>query len=76
MRLVRGENAITLIQNRYKLLKTRTGTQFELYDLVNDPAETTDLAAKMPEKVVKMKAELKAWMGSAMNSLKGADYQY
>lgn len=76
MRLVRGENGIALIRNRYKLLRTKTATQFELYDLENDPAETTDLAAEMPEKVNEMQAELDNWMVSAMNSLKGADYTY
>ena len=76
MRLVRGENGIALIQNRYKLLRTRTTTEFALYDLENDPAETTDLAAQMPDKVAEMATELDAWMASAMNSLKGADYTY
>ena len=76
MRLVRGENGIALIQDRYKLLRTGNAKQFALYDLENDPAETTDLATEMPEKVAEMRAELDAWMTSAMNSLKGADYTY
>ena len=46
MRLVRGEDGIALIRNRFKLLRTRTATKFELYDLENDPAETTDLASE------------------------------
>ena len=73
---MRGEDGIALIRNRYKLLRTKTATEFELYDLQNDPAETTDLAEQMPDKDAGMKAELEAWMGSAMNSLKGADYTY
>ena len=76
MRLVREDNGIALIQNRYKLMRTNHGSEFELYDLENDPAETTDLAAQMPERVDEMAADLDAWMASAMHSLKGGDYTY
>ena len=48
-------------------------TGLELYDLEHDPAETTDLAAKMPEKVAEMQAELDTWLASAMHSLSSAD---
>jgi arylsulfatase A-like enzyme len=76
MRLVQDDNGIAIIQNRYKLLRPRHNIEFELYDLENDPAETRNLAATMPDKVREMSASLDAWMASAMNSLKGGDYRY
>ena len=45
-----------------------------LFDLSKDPKESTDLAAKQPERVAKMTAELVAWKASALKSLAGADY--
>ncbi len=76
MRLVQNDNGIAIIQNRYKLLRPRRSKEFELYDLENDPAETSDLADTMPEKVRELSASLDVWMASAMKSLKGADYRY
>ncbi len=34
----------------------------ELYDLANDPSETTDLAARNPERVTTLKKQLDAWL--------------
>jgi len=45
-----------------------------LYDVSNDPKETTDLAAQQPERVAKMTAALVAWKASVEKSLAGADY--
>jgi arylsulfatase A-like enzyme len=45
-----------------------------LYDVSNDPKETTDLAAQQPERVAQMTAALEAWKASVENSLSGADY--
>ncbi|MGE0757639.1 MAG: sulfatase [Pirellulaceae bacterium] len=45
-----------------------------LYDVSQDPNETTDLAAQQPERVATMKAELAAWKASALKSLAGDDY--
>lgn len=45
-----------------------------LYDLSKDPKETTNLAAKEPERVAKMTAELEAWQRSVGDSLAGKDY--
>jgi arylsulfatase A-like enzyme len=45
-----------------------------LYDVSKDPKETTDLAAKEPERVAKMKAQLQEWQVSVEKSLSGADY--
>ena len=37
------------------------GARTELYDLRRDPGETTDLAAKLPEKTAELKRALEAW---------------
>lgn len=52
----------------------QTAAPVMLFDLSKDPKETTDLAAKQPDRVAKMTAELVAWKASALKSLAGADY--
>jgi len=47
----------------------------ELYDLKNDPYETTDLAGKYPEKVSQMKNELTKWIQSC-NRSSGTRYEH
>jgi len=46
----------------WKLIKRYEGKPFELFDLKNDMAETTDLSEKMPEKVQELDARLTAWL--------------
>ena len=73
-----GEAAWT--DNRYKLLIAGGGRRAagepraELYDLLADPKETTDLAAQQPERVQRMLEQLHAWQRSVELSLSGADY--
>ena len=70
-----GEAAWT--GNRYKLVvaKPRRGQpHMELYDLLADPKETTDIAAQHPDIVERMQTELHAWQRSVERSLSGADY--
>jgi arylsulfatase A-like enzyme len=53
---------------RYKLVQAN-GVQpnaaytpkYELFDIPNDPYEQTDLAAKLPDEVAKLKGEYEAW---------------
>lgn len=47
----------------------------ELYDLKNDPYETTDLAGKYPKKVSQMKNELTKWIQSC-NRSSGTRYKH
>jgi arylsulfatase A-like enzyme len=49
--------------------------KLELYNLSGDPMEKTDLAAKQPERVEKMSADLEKWMKSVIGSLNGEDYK-
>jgi arylsulfatase A-like enzyme len=72
-----GEAAWT--DNRYKLIvgesrRAKSGPRTELYDLIADPNETTNIAAKHPEVVVRMTGHLHAWQRSVERSLSGADY--
>jgi arylsulfatase A-like enzyme len=48
--------------------------RYELYDLVADPRETTDLAAKQPDRVTAMTKQLARWQGEVISSLAGNDY--
>ncbi|MBE3097302.1 MAG: sulfatase-like hydrolase/transferase [Planctomycetes bacterium] len=66
--------------NRYKLIQATpndptTSNKWELYDLTVDPSEQTDLAAKHPEIVSRMKAEFETWRASVERSLRGDDYK-
>lgn len=67
-----GHAALT--DNRYKLHKLGPD-KYELYDLVDDPAEKKDLTAEKAEIVAKMKSALDAWQESVVKSLKGEDYR-
>ncbi|MCY2953763.1 MAG: sulfatase-like hydrolase/transferase [Planctomycetota bacterium] len=59
--------------NQYKLSKLGP-SRYELYDVVADISEKTNLAAAYPEIVVRMKAELENWQQSVLRSYRGADY--
>ena len=77
-----GEAAWT--DTRFKLVvaESRTGAKkkatsnagVQLFDLTADPKETTDIAARHPDVVQRMRAELAAWQRSVERSLSGADY--
>jgi arylsulfatase A-like enzyme len=72
-----GEAAWT--DNQYKLVagesrRAKSGPRMELYDLLADPNETTNLATKHPELVQRMSEQLHTWQRSVERSLSGADY--
>lgn len=48
---------------------------YTLFDLSKDAREKVDLAAREPERVARMKAELEAWQKSVLRSLNGRDYR-
>lgn len=63
------------IDNRYKLISENAQKgEFQLYDLEVDPKETTDLAAKQPDRLERMKRDLLAWNASVEASFAGKDY--
>lgn len=61
------------MDGRFKLLRIRSAAP-ELYDLVDDSKETQNLAARMPERVRAMTAQLESWQRSVERSLSGQDY--
>ncbi len=65
------------VDGPYKLhrLPSNDEAAYELYNLVEDPAEMTDLADQEPERVEELKAALTAWQASVIKSLKGEDYR-
>jgi arylsulfatase A-like enzyme len=67
-----------LLGNRYKLIvnSDRGGkARSELFDLLDDPAETKNLATTKPEIAALMQAELRVWQQSVLESLTTADYK-
>lgn len=56
-----GRSAGAVRSGDFKLIEFFDNGSFELYNLKNDPAETTDLAAENPGKVKKLKADLEKW---------------
>ena len=76
-RLYKDIDGQALIESRYKLLRSALpGGGYELYDLIEDPAETTDLAESQPEVLGAMKARMAALDESCRLSRDGADYEY
>ena len=69
-----SRNQVAFMNNRYKIYSPDKGQHYELYDIVNDPDETTDISAQHPDIVQKMAAELDRWRASCKKSLAGDDY--
>lgn len=68
-------NQISLVDNRYKIYSNNKGRTYALYDLIDDPSETKDLATEKPEVLQSMKATLARWRKSCKDSLAGKDYK-
>ena len=64
---------LRLLTQRYKLI-TVDGENFELYDLIQDKYEKSNIAAANPEIVTEMKQQLEDWVKSCKNSDGGNDY--
>ncbi len=62
-----------IMDNRYKLVNPESGV-FELYDIIDDPYETEDIAAAYPEILGNLKTKLNQWQVSVEISLTGAEY--
>ena len=71
-----GNAAWTL--DRYKLIKKHPRMSdkvtFELYDLIDDPSESRNLATAQPQRVKSMAQSLEQWQQSVIQSLQGRDY--
>jgi arylsulfatase A-like enzyme len=69
-----SQRQLALSDNRYKILSLDDGKSYELYDLLEDPSETRDIAGQHPEILGQMKEQLTAWCRSCRESLEGKDY--
>jgi len=60
----------------WKLHRIQNGdaVKIELYNLVDDPMETTDLSQDESARTAALRAELEAWQASVFRSLEGKDY--
>lgn len=66
-----------LVEERYKLInRASRGGGYELYDLLADPAEETNLITSKPEIASAMKKRMAEFDASCLLSRDGADYKY
>jgi arylsulfatase A-like enzyme len=71
----RSGRARALVDDRFKLVTPDIrSARFELYDLLEDPAETRDVAAVHPEEAARLEAILSPWNDGVNASVAGADY--
>lgn len=69
--------ARAVVDRRYKLVlhdKKEGGTKKELFDLLADPGETTNLFREKREVAEVLQKSLHEWQGGVLKSLSGADY--
>lgn len=64
-----------LIDNDWKILTTDVGEgQYDVYNLRDDPEETTDLSSSSAEETAHLRAALDEFLASVTNSRAGKDY--
>jgi arylsulfatase A-like enzyme len=56
-----GQEAVSLIKDNYKLIRTKGTEQARLYNLQDDPRETTDISAQETDRVSQLKDFLKTF---------------
>jgi len=59
---------------RYKLHSKNSGKSWELYDLMDDPSESADIAEDFPEVVANLAKDFAGWRASCKQSDQGQDY--
>ena len=69
-----SRNQVSLTGNRYKIYSKDKGKTYELYDLIDDPGEKTNLAAQHPDIVQRLRQTVETWRQSCQDSLRGSDY--
>lgn len=63
-----------LIKGEYKIYSSNSGGSFELYNIVEDPSETINLAEVKSKKLNELIALWKSWKKSQEKSANGGDY--
>ena len=71
------QNNAAWMTHRYKLLRTGKGAKakYQLFDLLADPGETTDVSEDHPDLVKQYQRDLDTWIKSCENSSQGNDYK-
>lgn len=71
----RYQGKLAWIDNEYKLLANEPGrTSFQLFNLSEDPQETTDLAETEPETLLRLREAALRWNEAVDRSVAGKDY--
>lgn len=61
---VQKEEQFAFVDNRYKLISMDNGESFQLYDIIEDPAEKQDISSTFPEVKAQLLTGLKKWSAS------------
>jgi len=69
-----SKKQLALSDDRFKLISQDGGENYSLFDLIEDPSETRDLASIDPERTKTMRNALDTWRASCKQSLAGHDY--
>ncbi|MEM7455920.1 MAG: sulfatase-like hydrolase/transferase [Planctomycetota bacterium] len=64
-----------VIDDRFKLVRKKTDNPWQLFDINDDPGESTDIAADHPDVVQQMEALFMDFRDSCRQSNSGADYK-
>ena len=67
----RGSPKLAWVEDRWKLITSLDGTEEFLFDLVADPAESSNLAASQPRICNALRAKLVLWRASCARSRQG-----
>lgn len=65
---------LAIMNTQYKIYSNDGGKSFELFDLLKDPEESTNLLDEYPDIVIELSGFLKSWQESCQQSLVGGDY--
>ncbi|MEM6979878.1 MAG: sulfatase-like hydrolase/transferase [Planctomycetota bacterium] len=67
----RSRKQLAWTTQQFKLFSDNFGETWQLFDLLADPSETTDLAPHQPDLIGRMSADLQSWVASCDLSLDG-----
>ena len=71
----RHTGRVALIDNNFKIVRPdRESAAYEVYDLANDPGESTDIAGSQPELATRLQEAVEQWNDAVAASAAGADY--
>jgi arylsulfatase A-like enzyme len=65
---------VAMIDNQFKIYSSDRGESYQLFDIVHDPSESTDLSLEFPEIKDTLINKLEIWIKSCKNSNEGHDY--